>query len=64
MTEIEYKGYSFRQGDYSDKYEIFSSDEVRVWYGREKPKMSILDAHRAIEQYLAVKDALREVRIW
>ena len=64
MTEINYKGYSFRQGDYSDKYEIFNGDEVRVEYGREKPKMTVLDAQNAIEQYLAVRDALREVRIW
>ena len=62
MTEINYKGYSFRQGDYSDKYEIFNGDEVRVEYGREKPNMTMQDAVTAIQRYMAVRDAVREER--
>ena len=62
MTEINYKGYSFRQGDYSDKYEIFNGDEVRVEHGYEKPNMTMQDAVRVIQRFMAIRDAVREMR--
>lgn len=61
MTDIEYKGYNFRQGKYTDVYEIFSSDEVRVEYGHEKPNMSVSEAMRTIERYILVSETVKAV---
>ena len=62
MTDIEYCGYNFNQNAGSDRYRIYNSDGVVVEHGWEKPNMSKLDALRVIKRYLAVHDAMAEMR--
>lgn len=62
MTEIEYAGYSFTQSNNTDRYRIRNSRGQIVERGWEKPNMSKLDALRVIKRYLAVHDAVAEMR--
>lgn len=61
MNSIEYMGYEFTQGDYSDRYEILNTDGERVELGWEKPNMTIQDAMAVIQRYIAVRDAVRRM---
>lgn len=62
MTSINYLGYEFTQTDNSDRYRIYNSDGVVVEHGYEKPNMSVSEAINAIQRYLVVRDAVREMR--
>lgn len=62
MTSINYLGYEFTQNDNSDRYRIYNSDGVVVEHGYEKPNMTMQDAVRVIQRFMAVRDALAEMR--
>ena len=62
MTSINYLGYEFTQSDNSDRYRIYNSDGQIVEHGYEKPNMTMQDAVTAIQRYMAVRDAMNEVR--
>lgn len=62
MTSINYLGYEFTQNDNSDRYRIYNSDGVVVEHGYEKPNMSLEDAVRVIQRFMAVRDAVAEMR--
>ena len=62
MTDIEYCGYNFNQTDNSDRYRIYNSDGVVVEHGYEKPNMTMQDAVRVIQRFMAIRDAVTEMR--
>ena len=62
MTSINYLGYEFTQSDNSDRYRIYNADGQIVEHGYEKPNMTMQDAVRTIQRYMAVRDAMNEVR--
>lgn len=62
MTSISYLGYEFTQSDNSDRYRIYNSDGEIVEHGYEKPNMSLEDAVRVIQRFMAIRDAVREMR--
>lgn len=62
MTSINYLGYEFTQTDNSDRYRIYNSNGKVVWHGYYKPNMSMSEAIVAIKQFIAVRDALTEMR--
>lgn len=62
MTSINYLGYEFTQTDNSDRYRIYNSDGVVVEHGYKKPNMSMSEAVAMIQRFMAVRDALAEMR--
>lgn len=62
MTEIEYAGYSFTQSNNTDRYRIRNSRGQIVEHGFEKPNMTMQDAVRVIQRFMAIRDAVREMR--
>lgn len=62
MTSINYLGYEFTQTDNSDRYRIYNSDGVVVEHGYEKPNMTMRDAIRTIQRFMAIRDAMLEMR--
>lgn len=62
MTDIEYCGYNFNQNAGSDRYRIYNSDGQIVEHGYEKPNMTMQDAVRVIQRFMAVRDAMAEMR--
>ena len=62
MTSINYLGYEFTQNDNSDRYRIYNSDGVVVEHGYEKPNMTMQDAVRVIQRFMAIRDAVAEMR--
>ena len=62
MTSIEYMGYEFTQNDNSDRYRIYNADGQIVEHGYEKPNMSVSEALTAIQRFMAVRDAMAEMR--
>ena len=62
MTSINYLGYEFTQTDNSDRYRIYNSDGVVVEHGYEKPNMTMQDAVRVIQRFMAIRDAVAEMR--
>ena len=62
MTSINYLGYEFAQSDNSDRYRIYNSDGQIVEHGYEKPNMTMQDAVRVIQRFMAIRDAVREMR--
>lgn len=62
MMDIEYMGYNFNQNDGSDRYRIYNSDGQIVEHGYEKPNMTMQDAVAVIQRYMAIRDAVREMR--
>lgn len=62
MTEIEYAGYSFTQSNNTDRYRIRNSRGQIVERGWEKPNMSMSEAVAMIQRFMAVRDALAEMR--
>jgi len=63
MTSINYLGYEFTQTDNSDRYRIYNSDGVVVEHGYEKPNMSMSEAVAMIQRYMAIRDAMLEMRV-
>lgn len=62
MKEIEYCGYNFTQTAGTDRYRIRNSVGVVVEHGFEKPNMTMQDAVRVIQRFMAIRDAVREMR--
>lgn len=62
MTEIEYAGYSFTQSNNTDRYRIRNSRGQIVEHGYKKPNMTMQDAVRMIQRYMAIRDAMLEMR--
>ena len=62
MNSIEYMGYEFTQTDNSDRYRIYNSDGQIVEHGYKKPNMSIEEGIRMIQRYMAIKEAMIEMR--
>ncbi len=62
MNSIEYMGYEFTQSDNSDRYRIYNADGQIVEHGYLKPNMDISDGIRAIQRYMTILDAVREMR--
>ena len=62
MNSTEYMGYEFVQNDNTDRYRIYNADGQIVEHGYEKPNMTMQDAVRVIQRFMAVRDAMNEVR--
>ncbi len=62
MVSINYLGYEFTQTDNSDRYRIYNSDGQIVEHGYEKPDMTMSDAVRVIQRFMAIRDAMAEMR--